>query len=314
MDLESYRYVDGLWMHKIFHEDTLRSVFSYTPRSDDVFIATYPKCGTTWTQYLILNILRKGDAPKAALDFVLASPFMELLGAEAAEKMIRPGVLKVHLPFQWTPYSTNSKYICITRNPYDVCVSFYYHMKGFTPKSVKDVSFARFHELFITGKLSWGDYFDHLLSWYEQRQNANVLFFTYEMMKKDTTSSVLKLADFLGEAYGKELRKDSALFSKVLDNCSVENMKDVFNDSIATLLKDLLSLPPEKALKSVEVLRQLETPVEGYHETEPFIRKGVVGDWKAHFTPDQIEKTKVWIKSKTEGSDVMDLWRDMDLP
>ncbi|KAK8756164.1 hypothetical protein V5799_001139 [Amblyomma americanum] len=314
MDLESYRYVDGLWIHKIFHEDTLRSLFSYTPRPDDVFIATYPKCGTTWTQYLILNILRKGEPPKTALDFYLASPFLEMMGVEAAEKMVRPGLLKVHLPFQWTPYSANAKYICVTRNPYDVCVSFYYHMKGFTPKSEKDVSFARFHELFINGKLSWGDYFDHLLSWYEHRDSENVLFFTYEKLKKDTANWVLKIADFLGEEYGEELRKDPTLLRKILDNCSLENMKDVFNDSKKTLIKDLLSLPPEKSLKSVQVLREFGTPTGGYHESESFIRKGVVGDWRSHFTPDQIEKTKEWIKKKTEGSDVMDLWKDMELP
>ncbi|KAK8756159.1 hypothetical protein V5799_001134 [Amblyomma americanum] len=314
MDLESYRYVDGLWMHKLFHVDALRSVFSYTPRPEDVFIATYPKCGTTWTQYLVLNILRKGEPPKTALDFYLASPFLEMMGAEAAEKMVRPGLLKVHLPFQWTPYSANAKYICVTRNPYDVCVSFYHHMKGVTPKSEIDVSFARFHELFINGKLSWGDYFDLLLSWYEHRDSENVLFFTYEKLKQDTVNWVLKIADFLGEEYGEELRKDSALLRKILDNCSLENMKGVFKDIKKTLIKDLLSLHLEKAVMSADFLRERAARTGGCHEREDFIRKGVVGDGRSYFTPDQIEKTKEWIKKKTEGSDVMDLWRDMDLP
>ncbi|KAK8756162.1 hypothetical protein V5799_001137 [Amblyomma americanum] len=281
MDIKAYRYVDGLWMHKIFHEDTLRSLFAYTPRPDDVFIATYPKCGTTWTQYLVLNILRKGEPPKTALDFCLASPFLEMMGAEAAEKMVRPGLLKVHLPFQWTPYSAN----------------------------------AKFHELFINGKLSWGDYFDHLLSWYEHRDSENVLFFTYEKLKEDTGNWVLKIADFLGEEYGEELRKDSALLRRILHNCSLENMKGVFNDKMGTLIKDLLNLPAETALKSLEVLRERDIPIGGYHDSENFIRKGAIGDWRAHFTPDQIEKTTSWIKKKTEGSDVMncrEIWTFSD--
>ncbi|KAH7941232.1 hypothetical protein HPB49_011264 [Dermacentor silvarum] len=170
------------------------------------------------------------------------------MGAEAAEKMARPGVLKTHLPFNKTPYSKNAKYICVARNPYDVCVSFYYHTKGFTPKSVKDVSFATFHELFISGKLSWGDYFDHVLSWYEQRDRTNVLFLTYEQAKKDTALWALKIADFLGKGYGDQLRKEPALLEKVLEVCSLENMRSVFNDSMRYLLQDLLSLPPEKAL------------------------------------------------------------------
>ncbi|XP_049266693.1 sulfotransferase 1C2A [Rhipicephalus sanguineus] len=313
MDAENYRFVDGLWAHNFLLEDILRSAFSYKPRPDDVFVATYPKCGTTWTQYLILSILKKGDPPKTSMDFMLASPFLELMGAEAAEKMARPGVLKIHLPFNKAPYSEHAKYICVARNPYDVCVSFYYHTKGFTPKSVKDVSFAAFHEMFISGKLSWGDYFDHLLSWYEQRDRPNVLFLTYEEAKKDTARWALKIADFLGAEYGEDLHKQPGLLHKVLGACSLENMRCVFNDSMPNVIQDLLNLPPAKALKSVEAYRKLNLPPE-MHESEGFVRKGIVGDWRAHFTPDQITKTKAWIEEKTKGTDVMQLWSDIDLP
>uniref|UniRef100_A0A131YJ56 Sulfotransferase n=1 Tax=Rhipicephalus appendiculatus TaxID=34631 RepID=A0A131YJ56_RHIAP len=313
MDVENYRYVDGLWMHKFLLEDILRSAFSYQPRPDDVFVATYPKCGTTWTQYLILSILNKGDPPKTYIDFMLASPFLEMMGAEAAERMVRPGVLKIHLPFNKTPYTEPAKYIYVARNPYDVCVSFYYHTKAFTPKTVNDVSFATFHKLFISGKLSWGDYFDHLLSWYEQRNRPNVLFLTYEQAKKDTAQWALKIADFLGREYGEELRKEPDLLRKVLEACSLENMKCVFNDSVPNMIRDLLNLPPEKALKSVEAYRNLDLPRE-MHESEGFIRKGIVGDWRTHFTPEQIANTKAWIEEKTKGTDVMQLWSDIGLP
>uniref|UniRef100_G3MPM7 Sulfotransferase domain-containing protein n=1 Tax=Amblyomma maculatum TaxID=34609 RepID=G3MPM7_AMBMU len=314
MDVESYRYVDGLWMHKVFHETNLRSVFSYMPRPDDIFIATYPKSGTTWVQYLVLSILKKGEPPETPVDFYLASPFLEMMGAEAAEKMQRPGLLKVHLPFHWTPYSADAKYICIARNPYDVCVSFYYYIKGLTPKYVKDVSFERFHELFIAGKFSWGDYFDHLLSWYRHRESQNVLFMTYEMLKKDTKRCVLKIADFLGEEYGNDLRKDPALLRRVLENCSLKNMASVFNDSMATMKKNLLNLPPEKALRSVQVLRELDIPNGGFHKNEGLIRKGLVGGWRSLFTPEQIERPKSGLRKKLDGTDVMKLWNDIDLP
>lgn len=313
MDVENYRSIDGLWLHTFLNEDIVRSAFTYQPCPDDVFVATYPKCGTTWTQYLVLSILSKGAPPKRNIDFMLASPFLELMGAEAAEKMARPGVLKTHLPFNKAPYSPNAKYICAARNPYDVCVSSYYHTKGFTPKTVKDVSFGTFHDLFILGKFSYGDYFDHLLSWYEQREHTNVLFVTYEQAKKDTALWALKIADFLGKGYGDQLRKEPALLQKVLDVCSLERMKSVFNDSMYNIMQDLLSLPPEKALKSLEVYRHLNL-TEEVHESESFVRKGIVGDWRTHFTPELIAKTKTWIKEKTEGTDVMEIWSDIELP
>lgn len=313
MDLQAYKYVDGVWVHKIFHEDILRSAFSYKPRPGDIFVATYPKCGTTWTQFLVLSILHRGYTPKMTTEFMLASPFLELMGAEAAEKMARPGPIKTHLPFHKVPLSEEAKYIAVARNPYDVCVSFYYHMLGFTPRWVDDVSFGRFNELYISGKLSFGDYMDHLLSWYEQRDSANVLFFTFEDMKKDAVFWTLKIADFLGEQYGSDLRKDPALLQKVLSASSKENMKQVFTDK-KFFLQQLLDLPPERALKSMEVHREFLPEMQEMHECRDFVRKGVVGDWKTHFTADQIEKTKAWIDKKTRGSDVMQLWNSAGLP
>ncbi|XP_049526867.1 sulfotransferase 1C2-like [Dermacentor silvarum] len=313
MDVENCRLVDGLWMHKMFHESILRSVFSYKPRPDDVFVVTYPKCGTTWIQYIVLSIFNKGDPPTTKADFLLASPFLDFMGAEAAEKMARPGVLKTHLPFHKTPFSDDAKYIYVARNPYDVCVSFYYHLKAFTPKTVKDASFARFHELFISDRLSWGPYFDHLFPWYAQRDLPNVLYFTYEQARKDTALWVLKIADFLRKHYGDQLRNDSALLQKVLDVCSLENMRRVFDSSAGGLLKNMLNLPPEKALKSLDVYRDMDIMVDT-HESLRSVRKGTVGDWRTHFTCDEIEKTKQWIHRKTEGSDVMELWNDINLP
>ncbi|KAL1485189.1 hypothetical protein MTO96_032107 [Rhipicephalus appendiculatus] len=64
MDVENYRFVDGLWMHKFIQESILRTAFSYQPHSNDLFVVTYPKCGTTWIQYLVLSILKKWGSPE----------------------------------------------------------------------------------------------------------------------------------------------------------------------------------------------------------------------------------------------------------
>uniref|UniRef100_A0A6M2CHZ7 Putative sulfotransferase n=1 Tax=Rhipicephalus microplus TaxID=6941 RepID=A0A6M2CHZ7_RHIMP len=314
MDFAACRDVDGLWIHDFFHEDLVRSALAYKPREDDLFLATYPKCGTTWTQYLILSILTDGHPPRTAVDFMLASPFMEMMGAEAADRMVRPGLLKTHLPFNLQPYSPQAKYIYVTRNPYDVCVSFYYHMKSMTAQKY-DASFDRFCKLFIAGKLSCGDYFDHLLSWYEHRNDPNVLFFTYEEMKKDTVLWTLKIANFMGEQYGMKLREDPDLLRKVIDASSLKNMQGVFNEQMPSLVKDMLNLSPDRAIKSMEVYREIiGHDDEPLHKSEGFIRKGIVGDWKAHFTNEQIQDMKTWIAEKTKGSDVMSLWKHLDLP
>ncbi|KAL1485198.1 hypothetical protein MTO96_032116 [Rhipicephalus appendiculatus] len=142
--------------------------------------------------------------------------------------MIRPGVLKTHFPFNKQPYSPLARYIYVTRNPYDVCVSYYYHMNSRMSKK-SHASFDRFFKLFIAGKVSYGDYFEHLLSWYEHRNDPNVLFFTYEQMKEDTVFWTLKIADFIGEQYGKKLREDLGLLRKVIDAANFKNMEGVLS-------------------------------------------------------------------------------------
>lgn len=61
--------------------------------------------------------------------------------------------------------------------------------------------FDDFFELFMEGKVDFGDYFDTLLSWYEHRDDPNVLFITYEQLKADTKEYILKIAEFMGEKY-----------------------------------------------------------------------------------------------------------------
>ena len=39
----------GVWMNKNILKDGLK-IYKFEVRPDDVWIVTYPKCGTTWTQ------------------------------------------------------------------------------------------------------------------------------------------------------------------------------------------------------------------------------------------------------------------------
>lgn len=160
----------------------------------------------------------------------------------------------------------------------------------------------------------YGDYFDHLLPWYQRRADENVLFLTYEQLKEDTKGQVLRIADFLGDDHGAALREDEVLFQRILDACSLENMKAFFKDPPSQRIKQIVKAAPEASPKSTESQSRGAERNVGKHEGSGFVRKGIVGDWKNYFSPEQVEKTKAWIASKTSGSDVMELWRDLDLP
>ncbi|XP_049526811.1 sulfotransferase ssu-1 isoform X1 [Dermacentor silvarum] len=315
MAAEVFRTIEGIFLAKHFPDDAVRSTLAYKPRPGDLFIVSYPKCGTTWTQYIVYNILTDAEGPKDDLELLLRLPFLEMQGGEAAAYAPRPAAFKTHLPFDKNPYSLEAKYIYITRNPYDCCVSFYYHTRNMPPYLFEHGTFDDFFELFLRGRVDFGDYFENVLSWYAHRNDPNVLFLTYEELKRDTVSGVLRIAAFIGEEKHSKIKENPELLSKILDRCSLQHMKKDVNDGGETLESELKNLPQLKTLKP-ELLRGVQNFIEFTKKpmTGEFIRKGQVGDWKNHFSSEQIRRMKEKIAEATKGSDLMSLWKDVDIP
>jgi Sulfotransferase domain len=74
-----------------------------------------------------------------------------------------PRILKTHLPVSMLPpdiFKKGSKVVYVCRNPKDACVSYYHHTLLFFPD--QDVSFDTFEEMFMKGRLDYGDYWYHL--------------------------------------------------------------------------------------------------------------------------------------------------------
>ncbi|XP_042149429.1 sulfotransferase ssu-1-like [Ixodes scapularis] len=306
------RDIEGLVLSYYFSDESVRSALAYKPRSDDVFIVGYPKCGTTWMQYLLFNIFSGGVPPVDRADFEAKTPFLEYSGAQGPDRMPRPGAIKTHLPFDKQPYSKEAKYFYITRNPYDCCVSYYHHTKALPAYYFEDGTFDQFFDVFVEGKGECGDFFDQLLSWYNHRDDPNVFFVTYENLKKDTESWVLKMADFLGVEYGESLRCDPTVLKRIVDVSSVSNMKKAFNDACKTVgphvpAASVADGPLKLDKESLEAA--VKKPMTG-----DFVRKGVVGDWKNFFAQEMIDRMKQRIATKTAGSSVMQLWNESELP
>ena len=60
---------------------------NYKPRNDDIVIATYPKCGTTWTQRLVSMLVFASPAPRPIAE---ASPWLaRRFGPGAAEVLAK---------------------------------------------------------------------------------------------------------------------------------------------------------------------------------------------------------------------------------
>ncbi|CAN7947643.1 unnamed protein product [Ixodes pacificus] len=315
MSAHAYQIVEGLHVSNFFHEDNIRSAMTYKPRDGDILVVGYPKSGTAWLQRIVYSILNDGRPPSDDTEAFIKDAMLEVFGGQAAANLPRIGAIRCHLPFDMAPFSPAAKYVFICRNPYDVCVSFFHHTKRVPAYGFKDGKFEDFLTMFLDGKVDFGDYFRHLLSWYEHLNAPNVFMVTYEDLKADTKGKVLKIADFLGDEHGRRLRTNAGVLNSVMEAISFSGMKESETHERAKSFYDrMLDLPQEYVPKTLPNFSggagsDVRKPITGN-----LFRKGIVGDWREHFSEDDVARMKEWISLKTGSSRVMELWKNVDLP
>lgn len=309
------KIVQGLRIAECFPDDAVVSALAYQARPGDVFITSYPKSGTTWVQYIVYSILHSGVPFDDVLQLIAESPCLELCGAEAANCDPRPPTIKTHLPFDQKKFSPLAKYIYVVRNPYDVCVSLYHHIRMQTVNDEDLLDMNTILQHLVNGTWSYGRFFeDNLLPRYERRHDPNVLFLTYEDLHADIEGQVTRIAYFLGKEYGQRISKDPGLLKRVTDMTSRERMRPIFRDYMKANLEFVVQqrtrtgiTVPESLLKLLEFL----TYNPPRHE---FVREARVKGYKDMLSADQQETLRKWISEKTAASDVMKLWSAVDFP
>ncbi len=258
----------------------LASALEYRPEPDDIFVTSYPKCGTTWLQHVVYLILNSGEPLAEGETMNDVFPHLEEVGQEGVARLPRPRLIKTHLPFAMTPYLPQARYIYVARNPFDCAVSFFHHTRGF-PKhyDFSDGTFDDFFECFVRGEVDFGDYFDNLMSWYAHKDDGNLLFLTYEEMKADTRAAILRVGDFIEAA----TVDDETVIEAVLHHSSFESMRQN-QDRWSSRRPD---------------------------DMPAFVRKGIVGDWINHFSPEQARRLLERFSERARGTDVEVLWPDI---
>ena len=105
----------------------------YRPRSDDIVISTFPKCGATWMQRIVSMLLAGSAAPAPVagpwFDFRLRGPVEPML--EQAEAIVGRRHLKSHLRFDSLPVYEGVKFIHVARDGRDSAMSWHNHVRGY---------------------------------------------------------------------------------------------------------------------------------------------------------------------------------------
>jgi len=190
----------------------------FTPRPSDVIISPYGKCGTTWLQQTFHTLRTRGDSDYDDISRVV--PWIETspgLGLDLdAEQKANPRGFKSHLA--WDDIPKGGKYVVSFRDPRDAAVSFYKFFEGwlFEPGAF---SLDEFVLEFYLQRPPEQSYWGHLISWWQQRDNPDVLLFSFEGMKADPQATIRQLAAFC------ELPLDDELLAITLKNSSLEFMQ-----------------------------------------------------------------------------------------
>jgi Sulfotransferase domain len=251
----------------------------YVPRADDIFVVTQMKCGTTWMQNIVYEVLLRGrgDIVEAGRTLYALSPWLEALKSVSIQEAPliggqRPSrVIKTHLPARLCPFSPEAKYIYVARHPvscFASCVDFVATNIGAAAPPVSAVE-----EWFCSPDLMWwGTWPDHVKGWWERSQSeSNVLFVFFEDMKRDLAGTVRKVATFLGiEALS------SSEIERIVEKCSFAYMQEH---------KDAFEMNPPHLLQT---------------DAELFVRGSA--DRHKDVAPDVRQRLLSWCASELAGS------------
>lgn len=199
----------GMWTRSRKASDRRREIYGdfgdYRPTAHDVFACVYFKSGTNWMMQTALQAIHRGSAKFEHVHDVVPWPdspargYAVPLSDESAWKQCPTGlrVIKTHLEFARVPYSREAHYLCVVRDPKDVCVSAYHFLRAevlgpMTP------SVETFVQYFLSPSFQFCPWAEYVDGYWRIRDRPNVLFMTYEEVRKDLPAAVRRMAGLLG--------------------------------------------------------------------------------------------------------------------
>ncbi|XP_040206227.1 amine sulfotransferase-like [Rana temporaria] len=261
-----YWYKGFCFIKEMMTPEFVDSIQDLKIRDDDVFLITYPKSGTIWSQQILSLICseehRNGTGKIDTSERVQWLEFPTLNPDVDHSSRPSPRLFVSHLAEPFVPQglkNKKAKVIYVMRNPKDVMNSFY-HFQKIAVLSEKSPDFQHFFEKFLDGEVYGGKWFDHFQGWYNHKDSYNILFLNYEDMIKDLRSVAKKISTFLG------IKLDDKAMDIVIKKASFKEMK-------------------------IDPLANKENMPENIIDKKcgSFMRKGQVGDWKNIMTVAQSE-------------------------
>ncbi|XP_066479081.1 sulfotransferase 6B1-like [Tiliqua scincoides] len=272
-----FSYNGVLYPTVVCNPDTFKALESFEARKDDVILVGYPKTGTNWLDH-ILSTLESTAAKyteeelkqQVAIGKELAmAQRLEFGDPEIYERMKKfpyRRILITHLHPQALPtsiFKKKAKVLVLIRNPKDTAVSYFHFSNGMTclPTSTWDQFFTKF----MTGKVGWGSYFDHVAEWDKYINDENIMAISYEELKEDLNLGLKKIAKF---------------FDFFLTEEEIQNVA-------------------EKS--SFKAMKEKSSETHG-SAGDIFFRRGTIGDWRSLFSEAQNQEMDRRFEERLAGT------------
>ena len=216
------------WYPGGFNQTHFNSAMNFKAKKDDVFVCSYVKSGTTWLQHIVWLITHYGEGYFQGKSQRRCIPMLEFDGDKTLDGLDTKGyqrIIKTHFEHKWVPYHSDALYLYIAREPKDVLVSYYYHIKGFHEYNALEFEISTLYDMFMNGEIEFNDHCDHVAEWYKHRNDPNVLFLLYEDLQDNLEREVIKIAKFLGRDYLERAQANNGqLLKDIVEKASFSSM------------------------------------------------------------------------------------------
>lgn len=226
-------------------------------KPQDVFVASYPRSGSTWLRFLLLELLTNGSAYFDSVNQTIPD-----VGRHRGSPSILPcgaRLIKTHEAYR----SVYRKAIYIVRDVRDVVLSEFAYENA--RRRISE-DFDEFLMLFLRSSVSgYGPWQDHVASWADSplESTGQLLLIKFEDLRVHTEDTMVEVLHFLG------LPSDRRRIQEAIFNNSVQRMQEKENHAT-----DIDGYSPQKS--------------NGNGSGSRFVRGGSVGGWRRKFSEQQV--------------------------
>jgi len=288
-------------------------VYNFELREDDIWIVTYPKVGTTWTQEIVWMLVNDVDKEAGAKPLYMRTPFLEFgcITAGRERKMTDDGWMNENLDPEVEGNEKNMEKLKKFANQSSL-IQYANQMKGrrvikthmpmeFLPKQILET--CKVVYVCRNVKDACVSYFNHNVNISPHDFQGDFEDFA-RMFKKDLPMYGSYWHHLLG---GWKLRGHKNLKFIWYEDMKKDTKKVI--EELCEFVEHPLSSEKVDALVDhvhVDNMRKNPwvNPPQGKRLRMSFIRKGKVGDSKTYFTAEREKEWNEWIKSKTEGTGI----------